>query len=150
MQIVFASGVATGRYSMGSTEGFGQAPGQTPETPSSQPNMSGLNEVENFGDHIRTAESSKSREASKDVPTSLGKRKRVFEEDRDLMVGLKWAINNVVEPLKQPVKEDCTFYGGMYDVVMGVPGFIDEALMYALPYILDNKSQGHTFLVMIE
>jgi hypothetical protein len=77
MQIVFDSGVATGRYSMGSTEIFGKAPGQSPKTPSSQPNMPGFNEVENLADHIRSAESSKSREASKDVPTKLGKRKCV-------------------------------------------------------------------------
>jgi hypothetical protein len=100
MQIVFGNGVATERYSMGSTEGFGQALEQTPETPFSQPNMSGLNEVENLGDHIRSAESSKSREASKDVPTSLCKRKCVSEEDRDLMVGLTGAVNNVDESLK--------------------------------------------------
>jgi hypothetical protein len=140
MQIVFGSGVATERYSMGSIEGFGQAPGQTPETTSSQPNMLGLNEVENLGDHIRSDESSKSREASKDVLTSLGKRKLVSDEDRDLMVGLMGAVNNVVESLKQLVKENCTFYGDLYTAVMGVPGFTDEALMYALSYILDNKS----------
>jgi hypothetical protein len=105
-----------------------------------------LNEAENLG--IRSAESSKSREACKDVPTNLDKRKLVSDEDRDLMVGLTGAVNNVAESLKQPVKEDCTFYGDLYAAVMRVPGFTDEALMYALSYILDNKSQGHTFLLM--
>jgi hypothetical protein len=138
MQIVFGSGVATRRYSMGSTEGFGKAPRQSPEIQSSQPNMLGFNDVENLAGHIRSAESSKFHEASKDVPTNLGKRERVSEEDRNLMVWLTGAVNNVAESLKQPVKEDCTFYGDLYAAVMGVPGFTEEALMY-MPC--------HTFLI---
>jgi hypothetical protein len=129
---------------------FGKAPRQSPETPSSQPNMSGFNEVENLADHIRSAESSKPCEAFKNVPTNLGKRKHVSEEYRDLMVGFTGAVNNVAESLKQPVKEDCSLYGDIHVVVMGVPGFTDEALMCALSYILDNKSQGYTFLLMTE
>jgi hypothetical protein len=118
--------------------------------PHPQPNMSGFNEVENLADHIRSAESSKPCEAFKNVPTNLGKRKHVSEEYRDLMVGFTGVVNNVVESLKQPVKEDCSLYGDIHVVVMRVPGFTDEALMCALSYILDNKSQGYTFLLMTE
>ena len=135
---------------MGSTESFGKAPVQSPQTPSETTNMPGFNELENLADHIRSAEPIKTREASKDVPTNLGKRKRVAEEDRDLMVGLTGAVNNVAESLNKPVKEDCTIYGELYAAVMEVPGFTDEALMYALSHILDNKSQGYTFLLMTE
>jgi hypothetical protein len=38
----------------------------------------------------------------------------------------------------------------MYAAVMGVPRFTNEALMYAMSYILDNMSQGYTFLLMTE
>jgi hypothetical protein len=31
---------------------------------------------------------------------------------------------------------------------MGVPGFTNEALMYVLSHMLDNKSQGFGFLEM--
>jgi hypothetical protein len=103
-----------------------------------QPNMLGFNDVKNLAGHIRSAESSKSHEASKDVPTNLGKRERVSKEDRNLMVWLTGAVNNVAESLKQPVKEDSTFYGDLYAAVMGVPGFTEEALMY-MPC--------HTFLI---
>jgi hypothetical protein len=74
----------------------------------------------------------------------------VSVEDRDLMVGLTGVVNIVTKSLKQPVKEDCTFYGNMYAAVMGVPRFTNEALMYAMSYILDNMSQGYTFLLMTE
>jgi hypothetical protein len=80
------------------------------------------------------------------VPTNLGKRKHVAEEDCELMIGLITVVNSVVENLIQPVKDDRVMYAEFYQAVMGVLGFTDEALMYALSHMLDNKSQGFGFL----
>jgi hypothetical protein len=95
-------------------------------------------------------ENSKSNDSSKGAPSNLGKRKRVAEEDRELMVGLTNAVNNVAENLIQPMKDDRGMYGELYHAVMEVPGFTDEALMYALSHMLDNKSRGLGFLEMTE
>jgi hypothetical protein len=80
----------------------------------------------------------------------LGKRKQVSEEDCELMIGLTSAVNNVAENLNKPVKDDHAMYGELYRAVMGVEGFTQEALMFALSHMLDNKSQGFIFLKMNE
>jgi hypothetical protein len=41
-------------------------------------------------------------------------------------------------------------YGKLYETVMGVPGFTNETLMYALSRMLDNKSQEFGFLEMTD
>jgi hypothetical protein len=59
-------------------------------------------------------------------------------------------VNNVAENLIQSVKDDHAMYVELYQAVMGVPGFTDEALMYALSHMLDNKSHGFGFLEMTD
>jgi hypothetical protein len=77
-------------------------------------------------------------------------KKRVAEEDCELMIGLTTPMNNVAENLIQSVKDDRAMYDELYEVVMRVSGFMEEALMYALPHMLDNKSQGFSFLEMTD
>jgi hypothetical protein len=153
MQIVFGSGVATRRFAMGSNEAFGRPIDfSTPET---QSDMTGREETD-FVDPFKTPDSqktmdnSKSNDSSKGAPSNLGKRKRVAEEDCELMVGLTNAVNNVAKNLLQSVKDDRGMYGELYHAVMEVLGFTEEALMYALSHMLDNKSQGFGFLEMTE
>jgi hypothetical protein len=56
----------------------------------------------------------------------------------------------VAENLIQPMKDDHVVYAELYHAIMGVPGFTEEALIFALSHMLDNKSQGFGFLEMTE
>jgi hypothetical protein len=138
---------------MGSNEPFGKPVDLS--TPEPQSNMIEQEELE-FVDPFKTPgsqktmDSNKSNESSKGVPTNLSKRKRVAKEDRELMIGLTTAVNNVVENLIQLVKYDRAMYAELYQAVMGVSGFTDEALMYALSHMMDNESQGFGFLEMTD
>jgi hypothetical protein len=151
MQIVFGSGVAIGRFAMGSNEPFGELVDlSTPETQFDMTRQEELEFIDPFKtpDSQKTMDSNKSNQSSKGVPTNLGKRKHVAKEDPELMIGLTTIVNNVVENLIQPIKDDRAMYGELYQVVMGVLGFMDEALMYVLSHMRNNKSQGFGFLEM--
>jgi hypothetical protein len=153
MQIVFGSGVATRRFSMGSSEAFDRPVDfNTTETQSDMTDREEVEFVEPFKtpDSQKTMDSTKSNESSKGAPSNLGMRKRVAEEDCELMIGLTTAIINMAENLIQPVKDDRVVYAKLYHAVIGVPGFTKETLMFALSHMLDNKSQGFGFLEMIE
>jgi hypothetical protein len=153
MQIVFGSGVATGRFSMGSSEAFGRPVDfNTTETQSDMTDREEVEFVEPFKtpDSQKIMDSTKSNESSKGAPINLGKRKCVAEEDHELMIGLAIVVNNVAENLIQPVKDDRVVYVELYHAVMGLPSFTEETLMFALSHKLDNKSQGFNFLEMTE
>jgi hypothetical protein len=113
MQIVFGSGVATGRFSMGSSEAFGRPVDfNTTETQSDMTDREEVEFVEPFKtpDSQKIMDSTKSNESSKGAPINLGKRKCVAEEDHELMIGLAIVVNNVAENLIQPVKDDRVVY----------------------------------------
>jgi hypothetical protein len=87
LQIVFGSGVTTGRFTMGSNEPFGKPVDlSTPKTQSYMTGQEGLKYVDPFKtpDSQKIMDSNKSNESSKGVPTNLGKRKRVAEAGREL------------------------------------------------------------------
>jgi hypothetical protein len=111
----------------------------TTETQSEMTEQDGV-EFVNVPDPFKSPESAKSTESSQGLPKNLGKRKQVSEEDCKLMIGLTAAVNNVAENLNKPVKDDHAMYGELYQAVMGVEGFTQEALMFALSHMLDNKS----------
>ncbi|KAG0529503.1 hypothetical protein BDA96_05G104100 [Sorghum bicolor] len=91
------------------------------------------------------------REGSKTtfVPASTvcGKRKRNFSEDEMLMLtNMSDAVNNVANALRETgaaYVED-----NLYQAVMEMEGYSEDALLVAYGYLLDNKAQARGFVLM--
>ncbi|TVU44810.1 hypothetical protein EJB05_04269, partial [Eragrostis curvula] len=149
MQAIFGSGVATGKYAMGSGEALGKPTDLGANDPLSETTDQSMFEGEypRTCDMPRSAESSKTHESSKDVPANP-KRRRVSEEDASLMIGMTAAVKDVAEAFTKPVKDN--MYRDLYNATMEIPGFTEEALMFALSHMLENKPQGYGFLEMNE
>ncbi|WVZ89944.1 hypothetical protein U9M48_036289 [Paspalum notatum var. saurae] len=144
MQIIFGSGQATGKFAMGSNEplgtptDFGQAATETIDL--SEP------EVTN-GDGSNSVEGPKhSADKGKDGVQALGKRKRVSEEEASHMAAMTKAVEKVADALTVDVQNEIP--PGLYRAVMETPGFSEEALMYALQNLLDNKALGKCYIQM--
>ena len=136
MQIIFGNGQATGKYAMGSNEAL--------DTPSDFAESSLKTEVteDTRGGKIEGTEPTKSE------PGAGGKRKRsvLSEEDVVLLTGMTQAVNNVADAIRETKVEDSHL--DLYDAVMFMPGFSDEALLCAYGQLLDNKAQGSAFVKM--
>jgi hypothetical protein len=77
-----------------------------------------------------------------------GKRRKISQEEAELMKGMIKAVQGVVEALKAPQHNEV--HEDLYGCVMGCPGYTQEALMYALGYLLKNKAEGLCFVQMTE
>ncbi|TVU14108.1 hypothetical protein EJB05_37554, partial [Eragrostis curvula] len=150
MQMIFGSGVATGRYAMGSNEPLGKPTDQGVHDVNSDTTEQNHTDAEYpKATDPKSAESSKTQDSSKDVPTNLGKRKRLMsDEDCQMFMGMTSVVKEVAEGFTKPVKDD--MYGQLYNAVMFTGGFTEEALMFALSHMLEQKSQGFGFLEMNE
>ncbi|TVU10402.1 hypothetical protein EJB05_43928, partial [Eragrostis curvula] len=76
------------------------------------------------------------------------KRKRTCEEEYSVMIGMTEAVTKVATALERPQHNEV--YDELYDSVMNTPGFTEEALMFALCYLLKNKAEGLCFVQMKE
>jgi hypothetical protein len=77
-----------------------------------------------------------------------GKRRKIFQEEVDLMKGMIKAVQGVGEALKAPHRNEV--HKDLYGCVMGCPGYSQEALMFALVYLLKNNAEGLCFVQMTE
>jgi hypothetical protein len=68
------------------------------------------------------------------------------EEDITVMTGMTDVVNNVADAIRETKIEDA--HPGLYDAVMFMPGFQDEALLAAYGHLLDNKALGTIFVKM--
>ncbi|WVZ53387.1 hypothetical protein U9M48_004338, partial [Paspalum notatum var. saurae] len=152
MQTIFGNGQATGRFAMGSNEPLG-----TPIDLSQLDNDT-KTETITLDDMVnQTPDASKSIEGSKHSDEKLkvgsasgsgsgsgsGKRKRISEEEGAFMTGMTKAVQNVADAMA-PMPP------GLYNAVMLTVGFEEEALIFALQNLLDNKALGRCFLEMTE
>ncbi|WVZ94541.1 LOW QUALITY PROTEIN: hypothetical protein U9M48_040421 [Paspalum notatum var. saurae] len=151
MQIIFGSGQATGRFAMGSNEPLGTPTdlGQTEnETQTETINLCGdddNNNQTNVGS--KSVDGPKhSDEKGKGAGSSTGKKRKITEEEGAFMTAMTTAVQNVADALTTPVHNEMP--PGLYNAVMLVPGFTDEALMFALRHLLDNKALGLCFVEM--
>ncbi|KAK3121170.1 hypothetical protein QOZ80_8BG0647450 [Eleusine coracana subsp. coracana] len=128
---------ATGRFAMGSNEPLG--------TPSDFNDLTN-EDVNGFGAAAGTSSSQNPR--SSEEPS--GKRRRsLTDEEVGMFAGLTGAVNRVADAFEAPVQVYTTdVHPGLYDACMGTTGFIEEDLMTAFTYLLDNKSQGEGFVAM--
>jgi hypothetical protein len=79
-------------------------------------------------------------EVAKLEPGVGGKRKRLVlsEEDVILFTRMTEAINNVADAIRETKVDDSHL--DLYDAVMFMLGFTDEALLCAYGHLLDNKT----------
>ncbi|WVZ94871.1 LOW QUALITY PROTEIN: hypothetical protein U9M48_040707, partial [Paspalum notatum var. saurae] len=151
-QTIFSSGQATGRFAIGSNEPLG-----TP-IDFSQPHNDTKTKSITLDDVVnQKPDASKSVEGPKQSDEKVkvgsasgsgsgsgsGKRKRISEEEGAFMIGMTNAVQNVADAMA-PMPP------GLYNAVMLTPGFEEEALMFALQNLLDNKALGRCFLEMTD
>ncbi|KAJ1256140.1 hypothetical protein BS78_K078900 [Paspalum vaginatum] len=139
MQIIFGSGVAIGRYAVGSNEPLG--------TPS-QPETIDLDLPEGGMEPTDTPPSYEVSDGKKKGEgSSQGKRKRVFsEDDHVVMNSMTEAIWGFATAVKEAANSEAA--PGVYDVVMGCTAFTREARMHALDHLTVNKATGLVFVQM--
>ncbi|KAK3134940.1 hypothetical protein QOZ80_5BG0412670 [Eleusine coracana subsp. coracana] len=131
MMTIFGSGIATGKFAMGSNEPLGC--------------LSDCGESSMKADQFDEEKPTKARngvaktqgEGSK---SDVGnKRKRSCFEESKVMVLTKMtqAVNNVAEAIRETKIEDV--HPELYGSVMYMPDFTEEALMIAFSHLVDNK-----------
>jgi len=74
------------------------------------------------------------------------KRKRSLLSDEDVVVlgGMSEAVKDVANAIRSTKVEDC--HPELYGAIMFIPGFTEEALMFAYGHLLDNKALGTSFV----
>ena len=131
MQNIFGSGVATGRFAMGSSEPLGEPQDhETIDLDTKAPKTPTLSAVTSAADK------------GKGVASATGKRKRGFsEEEAEVYGGLTKSIDGLSNAIKVGTP-------GLYRVVMDVPEFTKDVQMFCLNYLMVNKGIAETFLEM--
>ena len=147
MQIVFASGQATGRYAMSSNECFSQNTTLGVDEGVSAPRSQPINLDSPEGESSKKTNLEGSDEKGKGVVNNL-KRKRSCEDEYVVLLCITEAVNKVANALLVPQHNEV--HCDLYDSVMKTPGFSEEALMFALSYLLKNKAEGLCFVQMSE
>lgn len=145
MEAIFGSSQATGRFAMGSNEALGVPTelGQIDvDARTKTVDLEG-----NEADSEKGVQGSKTND-DKDKEGKTGKRNRLSEKEMELMIGLTEAVTSVVDALKAPQHNEV--HQDLYGCVMSCPGYTQEALMYALIYLLENKAEGLCFVQMTE
>ncbi|KAF8696273.1 hypothetical protein HU200_037176 [Digitaria exilis] len=137
MQNIFGSGVATGRFAMGSSEPLG--------TPAEQETIDLDGEAPPPVLPTQNGEGSGSN--AKGEQQGLGKRKRVVLDDEvAFFIGLTDAINGFAKAVMDTNTPKAA--PGIYSAVMGCPNFSREALMFCLNYMMKEKETAMGFLDM--
>jgi hypothetical protein len=144
MEAIYGGSLATGRYAMGSNETLGTDMGsvdahmyevksdlESPEV------LSGKGKDSNAG-------SSK----GSDEKEKVGKKRKLGSDEMEMMGGMIKAVESVGHALRTPQHNEV--HTDLYGCVMGCHGYTQEALMYALVYLLKNKVEGLCFVQMSE
>ena len=149
MEAIFGGNQAIGRYAMGSNEPLG-----TP-TDIGQGDIDAIEDVTDLGGIEADSgkgtpsgmEGSKGSDA-KGQEERGGKRRKLASEKIDLMNEMIKAVKSVGDALKtlqyNKVHQD------LYGCVMDYPGYSQEALMFALVYLLKYRAEGLCFVQMTE
>ncbi|WVZ57763.1 hypothetical protein U9M48_008108 [Paspalum notatum var. saurae] len=139
VKIIFGSGVATGRFALGSNEPLGN-PSQAETIDLDMPE--GGTEPTDTPSSCEVSDGKKKGEG-----TSLGKRKRVFnDDDQVVMTSMTDAIWGFGAAEKEAANSEAA--PGVYDTVMGCTQFSREAMMNALDHLTVNKATGLVFVQM--
>jgi hypothetical protein len=146
MQIIFGSGVATGKFAMGSNEPLGKPTDIVDILDDGIEVTSKFVDCSNLTNKGKTIDKGTPGESNDNKP-NLGKRKR-FMTDEDVAVfnGMKQAVSDVAAAVRESIHAEAA--PGIYNVVINCPGFSKEALMYALNHMMEHKATSLVFLDM--
>nr|XP_034594554.1 uncharacterized protein LOC117856266 [Setaria viridis] len=150
MEAIFGSSQATGRFAMGSNEPLG-VPTDLGHLEGGDVKSETINLDRNEGDSGKQNAASNGLDTSKssdDKEGRGGKRRKLGEEEYQLMHGMTVAVASVADALKAPQHNEV--YEDLYGCVMSCPGYSQEALMFALVYLLKIKAEGLCFVQMSE
>ncbi|TVU47743.1 hypothetical protein EJB05_07352 [Eragrostis curvula] len=144
MQVIFGNGLATGKFAMGSSEPLG-CPSDFAESSLKAEDCKSM-----FGEPSTKGQEAAGGAGSGGPGSSNNKRKRcmVSDEDMNVMSGMTAAVNNVADAIRSTRVEDS--HPGLYDAVMFMPGFTEEALIVAYSHLLDNRAHGNAFVGMTD
>ncbi|CAN6193006.1 unnamed protein product [Urochloa humidicola] len=140
MQVIFGSGVATGRYAMGSNEALGQpfVEQETMDAEAEAQPATATGAATTGANNVAEASGAKG---------ALGKRKRmVNEDDATLMHGMTDAIWGFAAAVHDAAHAEV--YPGTYEACMDTPGFPRPLLMKALNHMTANKASAIQYVKM--
>jgi hypothetical protein len=146
MEAIFGGSQATGKYATGSNKPLG--------APTDLGQVDVETNEENT-DSVKTdVQSRKARDAGADSSHGSdekergGKRRKLAQEEVDLMNGMIKAVQSVGDALKAPQHNEV--HEDLYGCVMSCPEYSQEAPMLALVYLVKNKAEGLCFVQMTE
>ncbi|KAJ1279047.1 hypothetical protein BS78_04G125300 [Paspalum vaginatum] len=133
MEVIFGNG----KYAMGSNEALG-IPSDFAES----------SKKTDFNDDVKEMFSPDDVGPKNESGCAGTKRKKsmLSEEDCVVLTGMTAAVNNVPDAIRETKVVEV--HPKLYDAVMTIPGFTDEALLVAYSHLLDNKAQGIAFVGM--
>ncbi|KAK3127416.1 hypothetical protein QOZ80_7AG0572990 [Eleusine coracana subsp. coracana] len=150
MMTIFGTGLATGKYAIGSNEALG----------TTFSDASSVRKSETFDEADKAAraidemakamgESMTSREG-REVTSAGADRKRrraaLTDDDTIALNNMIDAVKNVAAAIRETKVE--VLNPDLYDAVMYQPGFTEEALISAFSHLVDNEAQGDAFAKM--
>jgi hypothetical protein len=146
MQIIFGSGVATGRFAMGSNEPLGKPTEVVDILDDDIEVTSEFVDCSNLTGKGKAVDKGTPCDSNDSKP-NLGKRKR-FMTDEDVVVfnGMKEVVSDVAAAVRESIHAEAA--PGIYNVVINCPGFSREALMYALNHMMEHKATSLVFMDM--
>ena len=141
--------MATRRFASSSNECFSQNTALGKEEGMSGARAEPINLESTDGDTSKhtNQETSSVDERGKGGVANL-KRKMTCEDNYTVMLGITEAVTKVANALLVPQHNEV--HSDLYESVMKIPGFSEEALMFALSYLLKNKGEGLCFVQMTE
>ncbi|TVU31552.1 hypothetical protein EJB05_23241, partial [Eragrostis curvula] len=141
MEVIFGNGHATGKFAMGSSEPLG-CPSDFAESTVK------LEETKLFGETSKPQGTQEAAGGGSGSGNNKRKRCMISEEDMNAMSGMTAAVNNVADAIHSTKIEDS--HPGLYDAVMFMPGFTEDALIVAYSHLLDNRAHGNAFVGMTD
>ncbi|XP_020393896.1 uncharacterized protein [Zea mays] len=146
MMTIFGTGLATGKYAMGSNEALGSPC----EVATSSVKTDSLDE-DKSGKSVKTDSLGEATKDMKEGSSGVGnKRKRGVLTDEDTLMLSKMtdAVKDVAAAIRETKVE--VINPDLYVAVMYMPGFSEEALICAFSHLVDNKAQGDAFVHMTD
>jgi hypothetical protein len=134
LMVIFRNGMATGKYAMGSNEPLGTTSDFAESSLKSE--QTDATKLTKGGEDV-----AKMFEAPKGVDVSAGsKRKRCMLSDEGTMVltSVTDVVNNVAEAIHSTKVDEV--HPELYEDVMFMSGFTEEALIVAFSHLVDNKA----------
>ncbi|TVU20880.1 hypothetical protein EJB05_30481, partial [Eragrostis curvula] len=152
MEMIFGTGLATGKYAMGSNEPLGNPiadSGSAVKIESIDDKAARV--IDDIAGLMSEAAKDAKEATSSATPAAPGtKRKRcaLSEEDSVALSSMTDAVKDVAAAIRETKVE--VLNPDLYGSVMYMAGFTEEALICAFSHLVDNKAQGDAFVKMIE